>query len=197
VPGLTYTRLRDACHRLRFPFFDAGDFNLNIIGLRTDDNRGELFNDWLFVAFRQNDHEQLLAFPITTDPGTYWLEHPMNVEGTAIVKPGHYRKLWTLGRHRGQYPALIQHGPVTVYRDNNRDQWRDKPSEIQQGHFGINLHRAGLNSDRIGKWSAGCQVFQKSSDFDLFMAIINRALIDWGGTFSYTLLTEAQLWRGQ
>ena len=198
MPGLTYTRLRDACQRQGYPFFDAGDFNLNIIGLRTNDNRGELFNDWLFVAFRQNDHEQLLAFQITTDPGTYWLEHPMNVKGTAIVKPGHYPKLWSLGRHKNQYPALVQTGQITVYRDNDKNDTLDMtPGTEQKGHYGINLHRAGRLTDarsKIGRWSAGCQVFQSGADFELFLAIVRRAGISWGDQYSYSLLTESQLW---
>lgn len=180
-----------------YPFFDEGDYNLNLIGIRTDDSRSEIFNDWLFVAFRQGGHEQLLSFQMTTDPGVYWLRHPMSVLGTAIVKPGHYPSLWHTGKHRNQYKALIQYGNITVYRDNNLDQEIDMDGSTEDGMFGINLHRAGRLADtntKVGRWSAGCQVVQSVQDFELLMALIKRAAQSWGETFSYTLLTEHQAW---
>ncbi len=198
---LDYARLRAVCKREGHKFFDAGDYNLNIIGVRTDDRRSDLFNDWLCLAFRQNDHEQLLVFAATTDPGTYWREHPMNVSGTAILKPGQYPGSHSLGQHQGKYPALVQSGPVTVYRDGNADALLDAHDGIptETGHFGINIHKAGRLSDArssVGKWSAGCQVVADTADFDLFLAICNRAAAKWGPRYTYTLLTEQQLWEG-
>ena len=196
MPSLTYGNLRAAVQRRGYPFFDHGDYNLNLIGLRTNDQRSELFNDWLIVAYRQNDYPQMLAFPITTDPGLYYRENPCNVKGAAIVVPGHYPKLWQIGKHKGQYDALVQHGSITVYRDNNRDTVLDCDAlTAVEGGFGINLHKAGYSSKVVGKWSAGCQVFQQSADFDYFMALARRSAISWGGQFSYTLLTEQEIWR--
>ena len=197
--GLTYERLKTAMDALSYPFYDEGDYNLNLIGIRTDDQRSNLFNDWIIAAFRQNDHEQLFAFQATTDPGTYWLNNPMNAVGTAILRPGHYRQLFALGKHRGKYDALVQHAGVTVYRDNNRDGVLDTNSSVptQYGNFGINLHRArdGGKSQQVDRWSAGCQVIANSHDFDLLMAIAVRAAQEYGHVFSYTLLLEQHLWR--
>jgi hypothetical protein len=193
----TYGTLRRALARLGFAFFDDGDYNLNLVGLRTDDLRSELFNDWLLVAYRQNGHEQLWGFPMTTDPGTYWRQHPMNVKGTAILAPGQYPGCWTIGRHQDRYPALVQSGTMIVYRDNNLDTVLDVDSPRDPGLHGINLHRAGRLTDArspVGKWSAGCQVIPDTEDFALLMSLIERAAAAWGPRFTYTLLTERQLW---
>ena len=195
MAGLSYALLKKRNGALGYPFYDNGDYNLNIIGIRTDDARTNLFNDWMCLAFRQNDHEQLMVFACTTDPGTYWLKHPMNVDGTAVLKPGHYPLMFKLGMHRGKYLALVQAGPCTVWRDNNQDKKIDTDGETQSGSFGINLHRASPNgaSSQVDKWSAGCQVIADSGDFDLFMEICKRGGRAFG-KFSYTLMTEQQLW---
>jgi len=198
---LEYQALKRANNALGYPFYDDGDYDLNIVGIRTDDNRSGLFNDWICLAFRQNDHEQLLVFSGTTDPGIYWRKNPMNVKGTAILKTGHYPAMYRLGKHRGKYPALVQDSPCTVYRDANHDALLDGRPGIPQerGHFGINLHRATADgmSNEVGKWSAGCQVIADSADFNLFMEVCRRAAVRWGDRFSYTLLSETQLWRKQ
>jgi len=193
MSGLTYEHLRKVQAQLGHAFFDNGDFNLNIIGVRTDDNRSNLFNDWIVLAFRQFDHPQLMVFAATTDPGTYWRQNPMNVKGTAIVVPGQYRSVWSIGKHRGKYEALVQRGPIKVYRDNNKDEVLDFTQE-ETGYFGINLHEASAESNEIGKWSAGCQVISRRADYSLLMAIVNRAAKEHGPKFSYTLLTERHLW---
>lgn len=195
MAGLSYALLKKRNEALGYPFYDIGDYNLNIIGIRTDDARTNLFNDWMCLAFRQNDHEQLLVFACTTDPGNYWLKHPMNVDGTAVLKPGHYRSMFKLGMHRGKYLALTQVGDCTVYRDNNQDKTINTDGESQYGSFGINIHRASPSgtSTQVDKWSAGCQVIADSGDFDVFMEICKRGGRAFG-KFSYTLLTEQQLW---
>lgn len=197
MSGLTYRRLQRACRRLDYRFYDTGEFNLNIIGIRTDDNRSNIFNDWICLAYRQNDGEQLMVFAATTDPGTYWRNFPMNVKGAAIMVPGQYPGAFKRGVHRGSYDALIQNAPVSVYRDNNRDDALDHTtSTIETGMFNINLHRGPKDkaASQVGKWSAGCQVVADPEDFNVLMAIVNRAAEIWGETFTYTLLTETQLW---
>ena len=41
--------------------------------------------------------------------------------GCAVLKPGQYRGSHKLRLHGGKYLALGQKKPVTVYRDNNRN----------------------------------------------------------------------------
>jgi hypothetical protein len=172
-----------------------GDWSLNLIGLRTADSLSNRFNDLFLIFFRCAESWSLLQFPCTTDPGTYYRNNPINIDGTAIVVPNQYRGLWKLGKHRGLYDALIQKGPVQVYRDNNLDNVIDlNPSTVQEGMYGINCHRANTTkSSQVDRWSAGCQVLQAAQDFDVLLSLCNRSSAMYGNSFSYTLLTEQDI----
>ena len=61
---------------------------------------------------------------------------------------------------------------VKVWRDNNKDNILDWEGEIYTGEkFGINIHRAGVRSEIVGGWSAGCQVIANIKDFKRMMAL--------------------------
>jgi hypothetical protein len=64
---------------------------------------------------------------------------------------------------------------------------------IEEGKFGINIHKAGNMSSVVNKWSAGCQVFKNASDFEEFMDIVRHARDNWGNSFTYTLLEEQDI----
>ena len=131
----------------------------------------------------------LFAFPGTTDPGIYYRENPLNLRGTAIMKPGQYRGAYKVGRHKG-YKALQQVGSITVYRDANGDAELDTTGATEQGINAINIHRANRirASTRVEKWSAGCQVMQDPDHFDFFMTLCDRAAKKFGNSLTYTLL---------
>jgi len=116
----------------------------------------------------------------------------LNVSGTAILVPGQYRGVYKIGKHRGQYEALVQlGGRVKVYRDRNKDEVLDmNPDTADEGYFGINIHKAGTQSTEVNKWSAGCQVFANEYDFRQFMNLVKRSAELWGETFTYTLVDE-------
>lgn len=194
--NITINKLKGALKRMDAPIF-TGHLNVNLIGVRSEDNAPNQFNDVLCVMIDDAEGKtQLLQFPITTDPGQYYLEHPINVAGTAILMTGHYRRCWRIGAHRGQYKALVQRGLMTVYRDNNRNALIDpQPEKIQTGYFGINLHHAAPNGYtlKVGKWSAGCQVFQNVDDFYQVMDLVEQSANLFGPEFSYTLLDEFEL----
>lgn len=174
--------------------FTSGQYNLNIIGVRTSSRISDKFDDWLHVVYKDETDQWVdITFQITTDPGLYWLENPSRVEGTAILVAGQYRGSHKLGLHKGKYEALVQVGKVRVYRDNNKDYELDLETEtIQDGYFGINIHRSNANreSTQVDKWSAGCQVFANPNEYDVFISLCKRAAEQWGDTFSYTLLED-------
>jgi len=177
------------------PLF-KGDYNLNLIGVRSNDADANSFNDVLVVLYEIDGKQEFHVFKMTTDPGIYYRETPINVNGTAVLVPGHYKSCWKVGAHRGQYYALVQRGEMAVYRDNNHDKNLDKDSDsIETGLFGINLHRANKNQSslQVDKWSAGCQVMSDPDDFDFVMGLVNESAKIYGDKFSYTLLTEDQL----
>jgi len=165
-----------------------------LIGIRSKDETTNTFNDVLVVMFKQTGNWVLMQFDYTTDPGQFYLENPLSVHGCAIVKPDQYPGLWSLGYHRGQYRALTQTKPVTVYRDNDGDRVLDFENP-QTGLFGINCHRAMKDgeSETVNRWSAGCQVLANSDDFDILISLCEKAASVWGDSFTYTLINETDL----
>ena len=177
-----------------YVIFTSGQYNLNIIGIRTSSRESNTFNDWLHVVYKDEADQWIdIQYQITTDPGLYWLQNPSRVAGTAILVDGQYRSSHKLGLHKGQYEALVQVGKVRVYRDNNKDMQLDLDVDtIQEGYFGINIHRANATreSTYVNKWSAGCQVFANPNEYEMFISLCKRAAERWGDTFTYTLLED-------
>jgi hypothetical protein len=97
-----------------------------------------------------------------------------------------------LGLHQGKYEALRQKSNVKVYRDPNRDMKYDE-NKIQEGVFGINIHKAGVDSTFVENWSEGCQVFKRAKDFEEFMVIMRKAAAVHGNSFTYTLIESADI----
>lgn len=171
-------------------------FNLNVVGIRSEDLDTNTFNDALCVFWKYKFGWNIYTMPCTTDTGLHWLKHPLNERGTAIVVPDQYRGLWQLGKHKGEYDALVQRGKIKVFRDNNKDDRLDMDGKtIEEGLFGINCHRAKDEgkSTVVGKWSAGCQVVQDDNDFEVFLSLCQHGAKEWGNSFTYTLLTEQDL----
>lgn len=188
-PNANYQLLHSVMERLGYRW-DSRPFALNLLGLRDPDRKANTFNDWL-LAGMDNGVEQLYrAWPITTDPGVSTRLQPVNPKGTAILAPGQYQNAWCVGLHKGQYEALVQCSPVRVYRDNDRDSVLDMtPSSIDEGVFGINIHRSNPKSEStlVDGWSAGCQVFKKAADFDEFMVAVKLSASKGFHRFSYGL----------
>jgi hypothetical protein len=65
----------------------------------------------------------------------------------------------------------------------------------KRGVFGINIHRAKLKGKtiNINQWSAGCQVFADSGQFNEFISHCGKSQKYWGKTFSYTLINSVAL----
>jgi len=175
---------------------DRKDYNLNIVGIRSDTNEANHFDDEIRVFWRFENRWKQKVYKATTDPGLSWLQSPENKHGTAILKEGQYRSSHRLGKHRGKYDALVQKEPVTVIRDFNRDRKPDFTSGREQtGIFGINIHRASEYQESlfVNKWSAGCQVFARPDEYAEFMRLCKLAVAEWGNSFTYTLMRFDQL----
>jgi hypothetical protein len=166
-------------------------FQLNIVGVRNAQSQPNKFDDQLYVFYKDENWNWVLKeYPITTDTGTYWLLNPMSSLGTAMLKEGQYVDAYKQGLHKGQYTALVQQKPVTTYRDYDRNAVFDFGQKETTGNYGINIHKAGANSQDVNKWSAGCQVFQKSDDFQEFMQLTDKHKANYGNNYTYTLLDE-------
>jgi len=170
----------------------------NLIGIRTNLQIPDVFNDLFVIIWKKDGVYNMRTWTITTDPGVYWLNNPLNVNGTAYLKPGQYIDSHSIGLHQGKkdHPALVQRGSLTVYRDNDKDSIAEETSKEETGNaFGINIHRSNANGKtaKISNWSAGCQVFQQKIDHDELMEIVNQYKDITNNKFTYTLLKENDL----
>ena len=168
---------------------------LNIVGVRSNTTAPNKFDDKIYAFWKEPTGEwKGKHWTATTDPGTYYLNNPLSNLGTAILKQGQYKDAYAIGLHKGQYTALVQSKPVTVIRDYDRNAILDfNNGREETGLFGINIHKAGQDSTWVENWSAGCQVFKRVKDFDVFMKIIKKASKIHGNKFSYTLLESVDI----
>jgi hypothetical protein len=176
-------------------FEGAKDYDLNIIGVRnsaTGDKVTNLFDDTLSVSYKVNGVWVYKEWQATTDPGKKGVMEFHNAAGVARLVPGQYRGSHTIGLHQGKYEALKQQKNVKVYRDKDKDMQYDT-DVIQEGVFGINIHKAGADSTYVENWSEGCTVFKKSAEFDTFMLICKEAAKIHGNSFTYTLIESKDI----
>lgn len=175
-------------------WFEKGDFNLNIVGVRTHTKSMKatnLFDDRITISYKENGEWQFYSFKATTEPSPLYLKNPLNKKGTAILKPMQHRKAYSLGLHQGQYEALRQVGELKVYRDDDRDSDYDYINESASFNDGINIHRASPTGESIyiEKWSAGCQVIANIKDWNKFLSVVKKSASIHGSKFTYTLIT--------
>lgn len=197
VPDLV-KRLTEIANELNYPIFRQNEkypINLNIWGIRSKDTNTKYYND-VIVFFYERDFNiwESMVFEATTDPSNLNLEKPINSKGCAVLKEGYHEKLWKIGKHKGQYKALVQANPCCVIRDNNKDDKIDISDNTDCGMFGINLHRASSwqVKDEIGLYSAGCQVIKDVNQWnDIIIPLITKAVGD--GYQSYVLINEMDL----
>ena len=195
---MTYSvdHIRRSLERKGYRFFENGDYNVNIVGIRNSLTKNKVtnrFDDLITLSYKIDGEWKYHEFECTTDPGTHWVENIMREEGVAILKEGQYPGSHKIRKHQGRYYALGQQNPVKVYRDANKDGIYDyDESTVDEGLFGINIHRAtkyaGKKSSQVDKWSAGCQVIAKNSEWHQFLGICQIAREIHGNSFSYTLL---------
>ena len=179
-----------------FKIFQTGNLNLNIVGARHPHQIPDIFNDTLFLIWKDNEKNHWIQhkFQCTLDPGIYFLNSPMRKDGTAIVKhPQQIRGGLKLGKHKGTYDCLVQNKPFHVWRDNNKDSIINEYNTLTDSiSWGIQIHRANskFRSKRVHRWSAGCTVISDPSKYAIFMSIIKESIVlnpTWK-TFTYTII---------
>lgn len=191
-----------ALEKKGYTFFEKGDYNLNIIGVRNDSGDASKFDDTINVIYKVDGEWVADVYPVTTEPGTSILKNPIKEvrhKGTAILVPDQYRSTYIIGWHGSKtngHEALIQRGSkVRVWRDNNRDTTPDYHGPEEEGWFGINIHKHRGSAARVntGGVSAGCQVFKDTREFYEFMETCQDAADKYSNSFTYTLLEERDL----
>jgi hypothetical protein len=170
-------------------------YDVNIIGIRnasTGQTVTNVFDDLLTISYKENGVWKFHSWAATTDPGKKGVREYHNAAGVARLVEGQYRSSHIIRLHQGKYEALGQNKPVKVWRDANKDLVYDE-NKIQEGVFGINIHKAGADSTYVENWSEGCQVFKKSADFEAFMKICRKAKDIHGNNFTYTLISSSDI----
>src|SRR5262249_29880962 len=183
---------------------DANPGHCNIVyieGLNPDgtpnDNKPNRFNDLrLVIRFDGKVPKIVGKWEATTEPSRRWTERPMNPKGAARIKFGQYTA-WRVGVHNGSHEALVQTGgPITVYRDLNKDFKRDG-DKVETGFFGINQHGGyDLPRDDLGNSSAGCLVGRTMAGHRAFMEIVKsdpRYIDDDEFVFTATIMPASDV----
>lgn len=147
-------------------------FNVNIWGVRANDQKSGKFDDYILVFWMTDKGWDSIRVKATVDPSDHYLLNPIHKLGTAIIKTGQHTDIWRLGKHKGNYDALIQRQPITLIRDFDKDDSIDYDPDLKYftkvikandaggktivfkdaynkviriedtGFFGINFHRA-------------------------------------------------------
>jgi hypothetical protein len=191
----TREQVQKAVEAKGYKYFQDGDYNVNIIGVRNSQpgkKVTDLFDDWLTISFKINGVWQFCSWSATTDPGKAPMLKGNNGTGTARVVPGQYPGSHMIRLHQGKYEALGQKANIKVYRDADKDLEYDT-DKITEGIYGINIHKAGNDSTWVSTWSEGCQVFKRVKDFDEFMKICKQAAKLHGNSFTYTLIESKDI----
>lgn len=191
----TYDDIKQLYEKHGYPFYTS-PYDLNLFGIRAESMTVDEFNDTLGVAYTDMfDAGVLLLHKGTTKPGLYWLKNKLgSVNGTFILKPGHYRKCWTLGHHKGQYEALVQSefARFEGWRDDNSDGKLDYSGPIYTDVQGLNMHTESLINDteKVGAYSAGCQVRQFDREHFMVIELAKMQAREHGLFYSYSLFEE-------
>ena len=188
---ITRETVMAACHKLGHKYFENGDFNVNIIGIRnsaTGNKVTNAFDDWMTISYKDGGVWKFFSWSATTDPGKDPMLRGNNGRGTARVVPGQYPGSHNIDLHQGKYRALKQKGKLRLYRDADKDLEYDTDKIVDSNLDGINIHHAGADSTYVNDWSMGCQVFKKLADFEEFMKICRKARDIHGNSFTYTLI---------
>jgi hypothetical protein len=160
-------------------WISRGEKAYNIVYLEGVDENGspnpdalDVWNDRRILIEIVADTPKIIKnWLATTEPGAPYTYKPMNSEGAFRIAFGQYRS-WRFGLHgRSQYPALVQCGSISGYRDKNKDGRRTGDVLVTGSDFGVNQHHGG-DSHNVSFYSAGCLVGQSIEDHREFMEIL-------------------------
>lgn len=195
LEDLTVDLMLDAFDRMGYDLSAAGDYDINLFGIRTAERVSDTFNDAVGALFLEDGTWQMIVYDGTTDPGLLSRLEPVNERGCAILVPGQHKGAFKLGYHKGKYRALVQNNPLPLYRDNNLDEVIDDVGEARYEMAGINLHRANakFKSKLNQNYSAGCVVIADPNDFNELLDLAEESAVRYGDSFTFTLFTEEQV----
>lgn len=178
-------------------------FAVNIFGVRLSNDEANTFNDCVGLLWKDGNGNYIIKqYQATTDPGTYYRLHPLNVGGCAVIVPNQYKSVYKLGIHK-DYPAMQQVGNMTYIRDNSKSgliHWyykiagQYKPSVANNA---TNIHHAYKvgTTKNVDNWSAGCQVFGNIDEWNEFLNLVKHNVEEYKfvNSFNYTLFESEDI----
>ena len=182
------------------------DGYINFCGVRNNATN-DTFNDILYIYWKESEvFKGIKTNEFTTKPGKKSIINPINVNGAAIIKEGWHKDIWHHGWHnkksKNGHEALRQDvgvtKPITITRDNTQKGRSDGKYELrilsdttETGYPYTNMHRSSSpQGGNVNGWSAGCQVFKYSADFDTMLKMAKIASSQGQKTFSYFLTNK-------
>lgn len=136
----------------------------NLIGVRMSDVFTDEFTDYGIITIS----DTLYAYPISTKPGSRYLEKPENPDGCACLLEGQYPKMWEFkdvfgGWSGDPYCQQVNRCFIIRQKDKKVGDEIDRSVKPILGNFGINYHSwKGFNGAKVGNLSAGCNVMDES-----------------------------------
>lgn len=197
-----YQILKQTLETLGYQFFDTGNYNLNFIWVRNDLHATNHFTDDLYVAYRENGVEKVLAIKATTKPGLRGsLLNPITVAGitgTAVIKNGQYRGAWSFVdsyKEFSTYPFFRQIKPINYFRDGDKDTEIDLINEQTNRLYGTHWHRMSNVADKrqiesfeINNWSLGC-MGAPIVEWDKVIELTRKSVAIYGKTYTGTIIS--------
>lgn len=183
-----------------YRFYDSGQYNVNLFGIRNKDlTIVDSFNDLIGVAYIDEFlNKQCLVFQGTTKPGLTYLKDKLgNPNGTGILCEGQFQKCWfidvhnkgTVHEHEAYRQAFA--GAFKVWRDANKNGKLDCTGPIYTDVSGLNGHTTRhFDIVKVGGFSAACQVVQDDKEHQIWMSVGKRSAELYGNVFTYTLFRE-------
>jgi hypothetical protein len=204
----TVERTREALRKKGYAFFEAGDYNLNIIGVRNKQIFDNKFSDRLILLYKVNGIWRTLETAWTTLAGTAGKggeQNPLTaqetgtgVSGTAVIIPNQYRRVYKFVDNYFlwlSYPYFAQVNNMQYWRDNDKNGKITK-GKIYSGNYATNLHRMSNNNeprtvinDMFVAWSQGCNG-SPEPEYKKILPIVRESVKRYGDIFTYTLLDK-------
>ena len=107
----TKEQIETAVKAKGYAWFENGDFDVNIVGIRnsaTGKAVTNVFDDWMTISYKENGAWKSYVWACTTDPGTKAVKEYHNPNGVGRLVPNQYRGVWKVDLHQGKYEALCQ-----------------------------------------------------------------------------------------
>lgn len=174
----------------------------NIIAVRTKLQVPDVFNDLIFVAYKEKGVEKLFSATLTTEPGVYYQKNLLNPKGCWVMMPAQMIDAYAPGFHQNKpdHRCLRSVGKIYGLREDDKDgivlNDKDAVAQWVDGNtVGANIHGAKKMVDLteiVGQNSAGCQVVSRWSKKEALMDIVEK-IYPHLKRVTYTLLNEEDL----